>query len=217
MDQFTINYGLKDNLILLNCSNSIFDYINFKSESIGIVLLNTNVKHSLINSAYNDRVNECIIAENLLNSHYSDKRRLANYTYDELNEIKYKLNLTVYNRAKFVICENLRTLNGAELLKQSNFQGFGKLMYNSHQGLKDLYEVSCPELDFIVNYTLKLKYVLGSRMMGGGFGGCTINLIRDDYVDDFISSVSKAYLKKFNIEPSPLFVNIGDGVTIKTT
>lgn len=217
MDQFTINYGLKDNLILLNCSNSIFDYINFKSESIGIVLLNTNVKHSLINSAYNDRVNECIIAENLLNSHYSDKRRLANYTYDELNEIKYKLNLTVYNRAKFVICENLRTLKGAELLKQSNFQGFGKLMYNSHQGLKDLYDVSCPELDFIVNYTLKLKYVLGSRMMGGGFGGCTINLIEKNKINIFLKDISNIYLDNFNKKLTPINVSIADGLTYEKT
>ena len=177
MDQFTVNYGLKDNLILLNCYNSSYNYIEFKSKSFCILLLNTNVKHSLINSAYNDRVNECLNAEKTLNTYFNCNKKLANFTLDELDLVKNKLNLIVFKRARFVISENTRTLNGAELLKESNFQEFGKLMYDSHNGLKNLYEVSCAELDFIVDYTKKLKYVVGSRMMGGGFGGCTINLI----------------------------------------
>ena len=215
MDQFTINYGLKDNLILLNCNNSNYNYIKFKSESIRILLLNTNVKHSLINSAYNDRVNECQIAESILNSYFNDSRRLANYKLDELNEIKDKLNTTVYNRANFVIAENERTITSSRLIKQSNFKGFGKLMYKSHHGLRNLYEVSCSELDYIVDFTSKLKYVLGSRMMGGGFGGCTINLVEKNHIDSFIEEISENYLKTFNKNLTPIKVNIGNGLTYK--
>jgi len=215
MDQFTINYGLKDNLILLNCGNSNYNYIKFKSESIGILLLNTNVKHSLIDSAYNDRVNECQEAESILNSHFNDSRRLANYTLNELNQVKDKLDIIIFNRAYFVIDENERTVSSSELLKQSNFKDFGELMYKSHKGLKDLYEVSCSELDYIVDFTKKLNYVLGSRMMGGGFGGCTINLIEKNHINTFIEDVSKNYLKTFGKNLTPIKVNIGNGLTYK--
>jgi galactokinase len=215
MDQFTINYGLKDNLILLNCSNSNYKYIKFKSESIGILLLNTNIKHSLIDSAYNDRVNECQEAESILNSHFNDSRRLANYTLNELNQVKDKLDIIIFNRAYFVIDENERTVSSSELLKQSNFKDFGELMYKSHKGLKDLYEVSCSELDYIVDFTKKLNYVLGSRMMGGGFGGCTVNLIEKNHINTFIKDVSKNYLKTIGKNLTPIKVNIGNGLTYK--
>ena len=215
MDQFTVNYGLKDNLILLNCYNSSYNYIEFKSKSFCILLLNTNVKHSLINSAYNDRVNECLNAEKILNTYFNCNKKLANFTLDELDLVKNKLNLIVFKRARFVISENTRTLNGAELLKESNFHEFGKLMYDSHNGLKNLYEVSCAELDFIVDYTKKLKYVVGSRMMGGGFGGCTINLIEKKYIDKFIKDISRNYLTTFNKNLTPIKVNIANGLTFK--
>ena len=121
---------------------------------------------------------------------------MANFTLDELDLVKDKLNLISFKRARFVISENTRTLNGAELLKKSNYHEFGKLMYDSHNGLKNLYEVSCVELDFIVDYTKKLNYVAGSRMMGGGFGGCTINLIGEhtDYNGGYVlpGTINKA-------------------------
>ena len=140
---------------------------------------------------------------------------MANFTLDELDLVKNKLNLIVFKRARFVISENTRTLNGSELLKESNFHEFGKLMYDSHNGLKNLYEVSCAELDFIVDYTKKLKYVVGSRMMGGGFGGCAINLIEKKYIDKFIKDISRNYLTTFNKNLTPIKVNIANGLTFK--
>lgn len=213
MDQFTINYGKKDHLILLNCTNSNYNYIKFKSDLYTILLLNTNVKHSLIDSAYNLRVKECKTAEKILNIHYNEIRRLANYSSDKLYRVKNKLNSKIYNRANFVIHENKRTLNAADLLKKSKFKEFGKLMYKSHEGLKNLYEVSCPELDFIVDFTKDLKYVCGSRMMGGGFGGCTINLVEKKHLNSFIKLISKNYSENFNKKLSSIKVCIGDGVS----
>ena len=145
---------------------------------------------------------------------YNKLKKIVDTQMEQSVEIQ---NVSEKNILEFVIEENKRTRYSSVEISKSNIKEFGKLMYQSHKGLRKLYEVSCEELDFLVDFSKSKKEVIGSRMMGGGFGGCTINLIRGDYVDDFISSVSKAYLKKFNIEPSPLFVNIGDGVTIKTT
>jgi galactokinase len=217
MDQFTIVNGKKNNLILLNCQNRRFEYINSNFNPYKIILINTNVEHNLADSSYNQRVKECQEALEIINKNENNYKYLVDVELNILNKFKDSMNRKVYNRAKFVIEENKRTHDSSVEISKSNIKEFGKLMYQSHKGLRELYEVSCEELDFLVDFSKSKKEVIGSRMMGGGFGGCTINLIRDDYVDDFLSSVSKAYLKKFNIEPSPLFVNIGDGVTIKTT
>ena len=121
----------------------------------------------------------------------------------------------VYNRALFVIQENQRTHDSAKKISNSKLKEFGELMYKSHYGLKNLYEVSCKELDFLVEFTSIHKQIIGSRMMGGGFGGCTINLIEENFVNDFVNLISKVYLDKFGIKLSAFTVNIDNGITIK--
>ena len=215
MDQFTIVNGKKNKLILLNCQNRSFQYINSNFSPYKIVLINTNVEHNLANSSYNQRVKECNEALNIINKDYKKYNYLVDVEEEVLNEFKNTLKEKVFNRALFVVQENKRTLDSANKISESKLKDFGKLMYKSHFGLKNLYEVSCKELDFLVDFTIDYKEIIGSRMMGGGFGGCTINLIKEDFVEDFIKLVSKAYSNKFNIKLDAIHVNIDSGVTVK--
>ena len=215
MDQFTIVHGKKNKLILLNCQNRNFKYISSNFSPYKIVLLNTKVEHNLADSSYNNRVEECNEALKIINKKYKKYNYLVDVEEKILNEFKNTLKEKIYKRALFVIQENKRTLDSANKISELKFKEFGELMYKSHFGLKNLYEVSCEELDFIVDFTLDYKKVIGSRMMGGGFGGCTINLIKENFLDDFIKLISHAYLKKFNIELNVIHVNIANGVTIK--
>jgi galactokinase len=215
MDQFTIVNGKKNKLILLNCQNRSFQYINSNFSPYKIVLINTNVEHNLANSSYNQRVKECNEALNIINKDYKKYNYLVDVEEEVLNEFKNTLKEKVFNRALFVVQENKRSLDSANKISESKLKDFGKLMYKSHFGLKNLYEVSCKELDFLVDFTIDYKEIIGSRMMGGGFGGCTINLIKEDFVEDFIKLVSKAYSNKFNIKLDAIHVNIDSGVTVK--
>ena len=117
----------------------------------------------------------------------------------------------IYNRALYVTKENRRTLKAVKALKKNNLTRFGDLLYKSHRGLTDLFEVSCKELDFLVDYTKDLDHVIGARMMGGGFGGCTINLVQKEHIDSFIEKVKAIYQEKFNIDLTPISVSISDG------
>ena len=118
----------------------------------------------------------------------------------------------IYKRAIYVTRENKRNIKGVNYLKEYDLEGFGKCLYKSHNGLQNLYEVSCKELDFLVDQTRELDYVLGSRMMGGGFGGCTINIVHKDKVEELIENVSAAYEEKYNIQLSSITTTISDGV-----
>ncbi len=215
MDQFTIVNGKKNKLILLNCQNRSFKYINSDFNNYKFLLINTNVEHNLANSAYNDRVKECSEALIIINKKYKKYNCLVEVEENILNEFKSVLTKKVYNRALFVIQENKRTHDSANKISKSKLTEFGELMYESHYGLKNLYEVSCKELDFLVEFTSNYKEIIGSRMMGGGFGGCTINLIEENFVNNFIDLVSKAYLDKFGIKFNAFTVNIDNGITIK--
>ena len=215
MDQFTIVNGKKNKLILLNCQNRSFKYINSNFNPYKIVLINTNVEHNLADTSYNERVKECKEALEVINKKYNKYRYLVDVEEEILYEFKNTLKEKVFNRALFVIQENKRTLDSAENISKSKYKEFGQLMYKSHYGLKKQYEVSCEELDFLVDFTSSYDEIIGSRMMGGGFGGCTINLIEENLVNDFIKSVSKAYLKKFSIKLNAFQINIDDGVTVK--
>ena len=215
MDQFTIVNGKKNKLILLNCQNRNFKYINSDFNNYKFLLINTNVEHNLANSAYNERVKECSEALSLINKKYNKYDFLVNVEESILNEFKNILPEKVYNRALFVIQENKRTHDSANKISNSKLKEFGELMYKSHYGLKNLYEVSCEELDFLVEFTSNYKEIIGSRMMGGGFGGCTINLIEKNFINHFVDLISKAYLDKFGIKLNAFTVNIDNGITIK--
>ena len=215
MDQFTIVNGKKNKLILLNCQNRNFKYINFDFNNYKFLLINTNIEHNLADSAYNERVKECREALSVINKKYNKYNSLIEVEENILNEFKSILKEKIYNRALFVIQENQRTYDSANKISNSKLKEFGELMYKSHYGLKNLYEVSCKELDFLVEFTSNHEEIIGSRMMGGGFGGCTINLIKENFVDNFVDLVSQAYLDKFHIKLNAFTVNIDNGITIK--
>ena len=216
MDQFAIFFGEKDKIILLNCNSLKLEMINSKLSPYKFLLLNTNVNHTLSSSDYNKRVNECKSA--LKKAKNIDKRLtcLANASEGFIINNESLFTKNEFKRALYVSQENKRVLKSTKLIKALNFVEFGKLMYNSHEGLKNLYEVSCKELDFLVDHSKKYNYVLGSRMMGGGFGGCTINLIKEDNIKPYIKLVSEKYLNKFQKKLTPIGISIENGInTIK--
>jgi galactokinase len=178
-------------------------------------LINTNVEHNLADSLYNQRVKECKEGLDIINKKYKKYKYLVDIEEEVLYEFKSTLKEKIFNRILFVIQENKRTHDSAKKIGQSKLKEFGKLMYKSHHGLKELYEVSCEELDFLVDFSSSYNEVIGSRMMGGGFGGCTINLIEENFVDNFIKTISIAYLKKFNMRLDAFQINIDNGVTVK--
>ena len=218
MDQFTILNGKKDHLILLKCQNREFKHIPSNLKNFKILLLNTNVEHNLANTAYNERVNECTEALKIINKNADTNFSfLCEVPEKILNNNKKFLPKTLFSRASFVIKENLRTIKSAEILENNKLSELGNLMYESHFGLSKLYKVSCEELDFLVDLTRNHQKIIGSRMMGGGFGGCTINLIQDDFIGQFVDESCKAYYEKFGKEATPILAELDNGITIKKT
>lgn len=211
MDQFASAMGKKDHVIRLDCRTLEFDYFPLNLPDHEILLIDTQVKHSLADSAYNQRRQECqsgVSAAQKINPAIQSLRDM-----DEpiLEEIKSQISGEVYRRCLFVIQENKRVLDASSLLELHDLRGFGEKMYASHEGLSTLYEVSCAELDFLVDFTKPLPYVLGSRMMGGGFGGCTINLVEKGQTELLQKEISSAFSKKFNIIPKFYLVTLENG------
>ena len=206
MDQYASMFGIKNNALLLDCRTieSVPYEIDFKDHQL--MLINTNVKHSLSDSAYNDRRSAC---ENVAKILKVDTLRDA--TEADLEKIIDKITPENYQKALYVIQEIDRTQKAAKAIEANDLITLGKLIYASHNGLQHQYKVSCNELDFLVDQAKKNKFVLGARMMGGGFGGCTINLIARSEVKAFAESVSKAYQNKFNKECSVYFIELSQG------
>ena len=211
MDQFAVVKGQTDHLILLNCDTLDYKLVQAKFAPYIIVLLNTNVSHNLASSEYNVRRDECETALEAIQKKHPEFKDLANIPVKIVNTFKSILPQKIYNRALYVAQENKRTLKAVKCLEKNDLKEFGKCMYKSHDGLQNLYEVSCKELNFLVEKTKTLDYVLGSRMMGGGFGGCTINLVHKDKVEDFVQKLSAAYEEKFDIQLTSIQTTIGDG------
>ena len=212
MDQFSIIHSKENNLIFLNCKSKSFEHINVDLGEYKIILLDTNIKHDLLESSYNDRVRECEKALETINNKNANYNFLTEVTLEDLEILKAKVSEKIYNRALFVVEENDRTLIAKQKLKNSDLKGFGSLMYLSHYGLKNLYEVSCDELDFLVEQTVNNNMILGSRMMGGGFGGCTINIIHSEEADNFVRDISEKYFKKFSKNLTPIITTLGKGL-----
>jgi galactokinase len=214
MDQYANMMGKRDTVILLDCKNITHEYIPLDINGYQIVLINTKVHHSLASSQYNLRRKECeegleILKKELNIQSFRDIKDPA-----DLIPFKATMEDNVYKRCVFVVEEIHRTQKAAELLKENNLTGFGKLMFDTHEGLKDQYEVSCKELDFLVELAANNKDVIGTRLMGGGFGGCTINIVKDNEIDNFLSSSLAAYKKQFNIEAEHYEVSIVDGTGV---
>jgi galactokinase len=213
MDQFTILNAEKNMAILLNCENLESKFIKLEFKEYKLLLLDTNVKHNLANTEYNQRVSECKeslqIINGLCKKNYSN---LSQVNKIDLSSSKENLGETLYKRASYVLNENQRVINSVEFLENDKLKEFGQLMYESHFGLKNDYEVSCKELDFLVEYTMKYNEILGSRMMGGGFGGCTISLIKDSFIIEFIEVIKKEYFSKFKRKLNPIIANLDQGL-----
>lgn len=211
MDMYANLNGKKDNVILLDCKNITHKYFPLQLKGYKIVLINSKVHHSLASGEYNIRRKNCETGLVIL------KKELNVQSFRDINLVadvemhKDKMTDDVYQCCKYVVEEIARTIKAGELLQQNSLIEFGQLMFETHDGLSKLYHVSCNELDFLVEKARANKDVIGARLMGGGFGGCTINIIKDSAIDDFITQVTVAYQQQFNIAPEAYIMEISDG------
>ena len=210
MDQFASVFGKKGSLIRLDCRSLQYKYFPFEPEGYKLVLVNSCVKHELASSAYNQRRQSCENVVAAMKKHWPEVESLRDADYDMLNAVKEEITDEEYLRAKYVIDEKYRVMEVSVALEEGDYETVGKKMFQTHHGLSKEYEVSCPELDFL-NEVAKNCGVTGSRVMGGGFGGCTINLVSQDLYDNFIKTVKSSYKEKFGKEPIVIDVVIGDG------
>ncbi len=211
MDQFASVMGKKDQVMLLDCRSLHFDYFPFELGAHKLLLLNTNVSHSLASSEYNTRRSECEEGVAVLEKIYPEITNLRDVTTGQIVASLDKLPEHIFRRCHHVVSENKRVLDATKALLDGDKKALGELMYESHFSLQNDYEVSCPELDFLVRQTIEKDYVLGSRMMGGGFGGCTINILEKGRVEEFLEEVSKNYRQAFGVDLTPIEVAIEDG------
>ena len=207
MDQFSSVMSKEGHMILLDCRSLEAEYIPADFQNCRLLLLNTNVSHNLADSDYNSRREECEAAIRIIQTSKPEVGSVRDLNFELLENYKEKLEGKMYERCLYVLKENKRVLEAANTLKQGNLREFGKLMYKSHEGLQHNYEVSCKELDFLVDFSREKDFIYGSRMMGGGFGGCTINLIEEDKIDAYVEEISSAYYSKFNIKLDA--INVG--------
>ena len=210
MDQFASVFGKAGSLMRLDCRSLEYKYFPFDPKGYKLVLLNSQVKHDLASSAYNDRRKSCENVVAAIQKHHSEVSSLRYATYDMLDEVRAEVSAEDALRAKYVIGEKYRVLEVCVALEEGDYEEVGKKMYETHKGLSKEYEVSCPELDFL-NEVAHNCGVTGSRIMGGGFGGCTINLVSDELYDNFIATAKQSYKEKFGKEPIVIDVVIGDG------
>ncbi len=212
MDQFASVFGQKGKLMRLDCRSREFEYFPFDPQGYKLVLINSCVKHELAGSPYNDRRNSCEnVVKHIAAKHPESKfETLRDCTWEQLEEVRAEVGEEDYKRAHFVLGEKDRVLAVCDALNAGDYETVGKKMYETHDGLSKEYEVSCEELDYL-NDIARECGVTGSRIMGGGFGGCTINLVKDELYDEFIKTVKAKYTEKFNVEPKVIDVVIGDG------
>ena len=214
MDQFASAMGKKDNAIFLDCATLNYEYAPVVLDGMKLVVTNTNKKHKLVGSAYNDRRRECEEAREIL------AKECGIQTLGDLSNADFeahKAALTdpiVQKRAMHAVYENNRAIEAVADLKAGNIEAFGKLMNASHVSLRDDFEVSCEELDVLVEEAWKVPGVIGSRMTGGGFGGCTVSIVKDDAIETFEKQVGEAYKKRIGYDCTFYVVSIGDGPSI---
>jgi galactokinase len=203
MDMFASMMGKKNAVIRLDCNSLDFEYFPFNAPDYRLILCNTTVKHALVDSEYNTRRKECEEGVSVLQKFDPSVKLLRDVKISFLKKHKKELRPIVFKRCKYVVEEIARVEKACKALKNNDFMTFGKLMFQTHDGLQNDYQVSCKELDFLVENAKNVQnreWVLGARMMGGGFGGCTINLVKADFVKDFIENMQEAYKKAFDIE-----------------
>lgn len=212
MDQFASMFGKASHVIRLDCRSLTYEYFPFQMEGVKIVLLDTQVKHSLASSEYNTRREQCEEGVAAIRQQHPEVKNLRDASIEMLNEA-VPSDSVVYDRCQYVIEEKTRILEGCEDLKNNDLIAFGKKMFATHEGLSTLYAVSCKELDYLVDAVKTNPAVLGARMMGGGFGGCTINLVKTEAIDALIQSVSASYEKDMGKKLVAHVVQIENGTS----
>ncbi len=215
MDQYASVMSKEGHVILLDCDTLEHKYIPIDVKPYKVLLLNTNVAHSLATSQYNVRREECETAVAIIAKKYPEVKSLRNATIEMIEDTKAEMSDKVYDRCTYVVAENNRVHAAIAALKANDLKKLGELLYETHDGLSRLYEVSCPELDFLVEFSKGNDQVLGARLMGGGFGGCTINIVHQDAVDAYVKEASEAYEKKFNIKLTSFEALPSQGTSIK--
>lgn len=205
MDQFASVFGKAGNLMRLDCRSLEHEYYPFNPDGYRLVLLDSKVKHELVDSPYNKRRASCEHVASVIGV-----ETLRDASMEDLEKVKDQISEEDYNRAKYVIEEKQRVLDVCDALQRGDYETVGDRMYKTHEGMSKLYEVSCVELDYL-NDIAKECGVTGSRIMGGGFGGCTINLVKDELYDKFIETAKKKFAEKYGHEPQVYDVVISDG------
>jgi galactokinase len=212
MDQFAVIHGRKDAAMLLDTRDLSFEYVGIDSHKVHFILVNSGVKHSLRDSAYNDRRRECEEALHLLKKAGIKIEHLCDLDSASVDMLGNHLTGNALKRALHSVTENDRSINYYRALTNQDYKAAGKLMYDSHRSLKDDFEVSIPEIDSMVEWTQKIAGVYGARMMGGGFGGCTLNMVARDRVRGFVSEIGKRFESEFGKKAEIFDCVIDDGV-----
>jgi galactokinase len=214
MDQFASMFGRRDHVIRLDCQSLEYAWFPFNLEGIRIVLLDTNVKHSLASTEYNTRRQQCEAGVRLIRAHHPDVTSLRDATQEMLDRYVAPVDELVWRRCRFIVGENARLLAATEDLLNGDLRAFGRKMFETHDGLSRDYEVSCRELDFLVDQVRDDDAVIGARMMGGGFGGCTINLVQEEAIDSLVARITPVYRAAMNKEMKAYVAQIEDGTSI---
>ena len=214
MDQFASVMSKEGHVILLDCQSLEYQYISIDITPYKILMLNTKVSHNLASSEYNTRRKECEIGVAIMKKKNSRIKSLRDVSREVLEAAKNEMTDNVYNRCSFIVDENQRVLEMVKAFKKNDLKNVGKLLYEAHHGISKLYEVSCPESDFLIDLAKKNPSILGARQTGGGFGGCTLNIIHEDEVEDFIAKASEKYHEKFNIKLNAFEVQPSGGTRI---
>ncbi len=214
MDQFASVMGKRDHVIKLDCRSLEYQYVPFKLDGIKILLLNTNVKHSLASSEYNTRRQECEQAVAWIKEHHPEVNSLRDATETMLDEYVLPKDAMIAMRSRFIVQEINWLQKGCDDLTKGDINALGKKMFATHDGLSNMYAVSCKELDYLVDFVRNNEAVIGARMMGGGFGGCTINLVKEDAIDVLIELIKPAYEKKMGLPLTYYIASIENGTEI---
>lgn len=214
MDQFASMMGKKDNVIKLDCRSLDYEYVPFKLDGVKVLLLNTNVRHSLASSEYNTRRRECETAVEWVQEHIRGVNSLRDVTEEMLSKYVSPKDKLIDKRSRFVVQEIKRLIEGCNDLQRGDLSSLGRKMFATHDGLSKMYEVSCKELDWLVDFVRNDQNVIGSRMMGGGFGGCTISLVKENSIQGLLSSIVPAYEKAMELPLTYYIASIENGTSM---
>ena len=215
MDQFASVMSKEGNVILLDCRSLEYEHIPIDLHPYKIIMLNTNVSHNLATSEYNTRKAECEEGVAIVKKRNPEVNSLRDVTREMLESSKDAMTQTVYNRCSFIVDENKRVMAMVDAMQKNDLKAVGNILYEAHEGISTLYEVSCPESDFLVDFAKKKSEVLGARQTGGGFGGCTLNLVHEKAVEDFKAAAAKNYKAVFDISLDAFEVKPSGGTKIK--